>query len=67
MPDPTFPADTPAEDDAMPQGKARTRAEDELDALQPGPADLPHFAPQGDAEQQIDEPMHDMLGRRDGP
>ncbi len=67
MPDPTVPADTPETDDAMPQGAALARAEDELDHLAPGPADTPHFAPGGDAEQSINEPMHDMLGRRDGP
>ncbi len=52
---------------AMPQGAARAQAEDELDALQPGPADQPHFAPQADPAQVIDEPIHDMLGRRDAP
>ncbi len=67
MPDPITPADTPDPDDAMPRGEALARAEDELDALAPGPAELLHFAPDADAAQSIDEPMHDLLGRRDAP
>lgn len=67
MPDPTTPADTPDTDDAMPQGAALVRAENELDALAPGPTGQVHFAPEGDSAQAIDEPIHDMLGRRDGP
>lgn len=67
MPDPITPADAPDTDDAMPQGETRDRAEEELDNLAPGPADTLHFAPETDAAQSIDEPIHDMLGRRDGP
>jgi len=67
MPDPMIPADMPETDDAMPQGEALARAEDELDALAPGPADTLHFDPDTSSTQSIDEPVHDLLGRRDGP
>lgn len=67
MPDPITPADLPDTDDAMPQGEALVRAEAELDALAPGPTETLHFAPDTDAEQSINEPIHDLLGRRDGP
>jgi len=67
MPDPISPADQPDTDDAMPQGEARARAEDELDALAPGPSETPHFGEDTDAAQPIDESIHDFLGRRDGP
>lgn len=67
MPDPITPNDTLTTDDAMPQGAARERAEAELDNLEPGPTETLHFGTEADAEQSIDEPMHDLLGRRDGP
>lgn len=67
MPDPIVPANPTDTDNDMPQGEALDRAEAELDALGPGPTDTPHFAPADDPEQPINETVHDLLGRRDGP
>lgn len=67
MPDPQTSRDLPADNDAMPKGDALVRAEAELDAVEPGSTAQPHFAPDTDPAQSIDEPVHDMLGRRDGP
>lgn len=70
MPDPNPTPNTPAADetveDAMPQGEARIRAEEELASIPPDTDVHPHFAPEGDPEQSIDEPMHDFIGRSDG-
>ncbi len=59
--------DEPLSEDAMPQGEARERAEEELDALAPGPRDPLHFGQEGVTTDVGEDPISDFTGRGNGP